>query len=53
MLRHVAAALAITYEVGCDEELVALLHSGRTYVNLHTAKFGGGEIHGQLRDRKR
>ena len=30
-------------------ELVAMLRSGRTYANVHTAKFPGGEIRGQVR----
>jgi hypothetical protein len=31
------------------DELVAMLRSGRTYANVHTAKFPGGEIRGQVR----
>jgi hypothetical protein len=31
------------------DELVAMLRSGRTYANVHSAKFPGGEIRGQVR----
>ena len=34
-------------------ELIAVLRSGVTYANVHTSKFPGGEIRGQLRDHKR
>jgi CHRD domain len=30
-------------------ELVALLRSGRTYANVHSSKFPGGELRGQIR----
>jgi hypothetical protein len=33
------------------EELVAAIRAGRTYANVHSAKFPGGEIRGQLNDR--
>ena len=33
------------------EELVAAIRAGRTYANVHSAKFGPGEIRGQLNDR--
>ena len=32
-------------------ELVAAIRAGRTYVNMHTALFMGGEIRGQLKSR--
>jgi hypothetical protein len=31
-------------------EVVALIRAGRTYVNLHTLKFPGGEIRSQIND---
>ena len=31
------------------QELVALLRSGRTYANVHSSRFPGGEIRGQIR----
>ena len=36
---------------GQFEELVAAIRAGRTYANVHSAKFPGGEIRGQLNDR--
>lgn len=33
------------------EELVAAIRAGRTYANVHSSKFGPGEIRGQLNDR--
>jgi hypothetical protein len=33
------------------EELVAAIRAGRAYANVHSAKFPGGEIRGQLNDR--
>jgi CHRD domain len=33
------------------EELVAAIRAGRAYANVHSAKFPGGEIRGQLDDR--
>ncbi|MGH8176540.1 MAG: CHRD domain-containing protein [Steroidobacter sp.] len=35
------------------EELVRLLRSGDTYANVHTTKFPGGEIRGQIRPDRR
>jgi CHRD domain len=32
------------------EELVAAIRAGRVYANVHSAKFGPGEIRGQLND---
>ena len=32
-------------------EVIALIRAGRTYANLHTQKFGGGEIRSQLENR--
>jgi hypothetical protein len=32
------------------EELVAAIRAGRAYANVHSAKFPGGEIRGQLND---
>lgn len=31
-------------------ELVAALRAGRAYANVHSSKFGGGEIRGQIND---
>jgi hypothetical protein len=36
---------------GQFEELVAAIRAGRTYANVHSNKFPGGEIRGQLNDR--
>ena len=33
------------------EELVAAIRAGRAYANVHSTKFPGGEIRGQLNDR--
>ena len=33
------------------EEVVALIRAGRTYVNVHSAKFGPGEIRAQIDNR--
>jgi hypothetical protein len=33
------------------EELVAAIRAGRAYANVHSSKFPGGEIRGQLNDR--
>jgi hypothetical protein len=30
------------------DSLVSLMRTGKTYVNVHTAQYGGGEIRGQL-----
>jgi CHRD domain-containing protein len=32
------------------EELVAAIRAGRAYANVHSAKFPGGEIRGQIND---
>jgi hypothetical protein len=29
-------------------ELISLMASGNTYVNIHTSRFPGGEIRGQI-----
>jgi hypothetical protein len=31
-------------------ELIALIRAGKTYVNVHSAKFPGGAIRGQIDD---
>ena len=33
------------------DSLIHLMQSGNVYVNVHTAKYGGGEIRGQLAPR--
>jgi hypothetical protein len=33
------------------EELVAAIRAGRAYANVHSSKFPGGEIRGQINDR--
>jgi hypothetical protein len=35
------------------EELVKAIRAGVTYANVHSSKFGGGEIRGQINDRSR
>lgn len=49
-LQGIAATSATDNEF---DELVDLLRSGVTYANVHTAKFTGGEIRGQIRDQQR
>ncbi len=31
-------------------ELIAAIRAGRTYANVHSSKFGGGEVRGQIND---
>lgn len=31
-------------------ELIAAVRAGRTYANVHSSKFGGGEVRGQIND---
>jgi hypothetical protein len=38
-------------EPGAWEELIAAIKVGHTYANVHTTRFGGGEIRGQINDR--
>jgi hypothetical protein len=38
-------------EAGAFEEFVQAIRAGHTYVNVHTSKWPGGEIRGQLYDR--
>jgi hypothetical protein len=38
-------------EAGRWDEFVAALKVGHTYANVHTIRFGGGEIRGQINDR--
>jgi hypothetical protein len=37
-------------EPGAFEELVAAMRAGHTYVNVHTMRWPGGEIRGQIND---
>jgi hypothetical protein len=38
-------------EPGAWEELIAAIKVGHTYANVHTSRFPGGEIRGQINDR--
>lgn len=38
-------------EAGAFEEFVKAIRAGHTYVNVHTTKWPGGEIRGQIHDR--
>ena len=38
-------------EAGAFEEFVQAIRAGHTYVNVHTTKWPGGEIRGQIHDR--
>jgi hypothetical protein len=40
-------------EAGAFEELVAAMRAGRTYANVHSTKWPGGEIRAQIDDRGR
>jgi hypothetical protein len=42
------AAVAQGLEPGEFDELVDAIRAGVTYVNVHTTKFPGGEIRGQI-----
>jgi hypothetical protein len=37
-------------EAGAFDELVAAIRAGRAYANVHSSKFGPGEIRGQIND---
>jgi hypothetical protein len=37
-------------EPGAFDELVAAIRAGRTYANVHSSRFPGGEIRGQIND---
>ena len=37
-------------EPGAFDELVAAMRAGRTYANVHSSRFPGGEIRGQIND---
>jgi hypothetical protein len=37
-------------EPGSFDEVVAAIRAGRTYANVHTVRFPGGEIRGQIND---
>jgi hypothetical protein len=45
---NVVAASSQGIEAGEFDELVAAMRFGATYVNVHTAAFGAGEIRGQI-----
>ena len=34
-------------------ELIRAMRAGATYANVHTERFGGGEIRGQIRSGRR
>jgi hypothetical protein len=38
-------------EAGAFKEFVQAIRAGHTYVNVHTSKWPGGEIRGQIQDR--
>ena len=38
-------------EAGAFEEFVEAIRAGHTYANVHTNKWPGGEIRGQINDR--
>jgi len=40
-------------EAGSFDELVRAIRAGKTYVNVHTTRWPGGEIRGQVHDRDR
>jgi hypothetical protein len=48
---NAASANPITGEARITAEQLAQLNAGQWYVNIHTARFPGGEIRGQLRRR--
>ena len=37
-------------EPGSFDEIVAAIRAGRTYANVHSVQFPGGEIRGQIND---
>ena len=47
-----AIAPAPSTSPGELEEVLALIRAGKTYVNVHTVKFGAGEIRSQLANRE-
>lgn len=48
---HVQANTGNGIAAGEFEEVVALIRAGRTYVNVHSAKFTGGEVRSQIDNR--
>jgi hypothetical protein len=48
---HVIGPAAQGIEPGSFEELVRAMRSGVTYVNVHSTRWPGGEIRGQINDR--
>lgn len=45
---HVRAVAANDIAAGAFDEVVALINAGKTYANVHSQKFGPGEIRAQL-----
>jgi hypothetical protein len=45
---HVRAQVNNDIAAGAFDEVVALIRAGKTYANVHSAKFGAGEIRGQV-----
>jgi hypothetical protein len=47
---HVRAVVANDIAAGAFAEAVALIKAGKTYANVHSSKFGPGEIRAQIDD---
>jgi hypothetical protein len=47
---HVVGPAAQGIAIGEFEEIVAAIRAGRAYANVHSSKFPGGEVRGQIND---